>query len=260
MYEQAKVDLATAESDVLDARERVNAILGLWGNDTEWTAPRRVPDLPPSDEGLLEDSERVAVLNSIELAVARRQVEAAARSFALRRSFGLLPEAELGVAFEREGGGGHEIGPAFALPIPLFDQGQAATATARAELERTRQEFYATAVEVRATARTARNRLLAARAKANYYREVILPLRREITGRTQLQYNAMQIGAFQLLQAKQDEIEAGVAYIDALREYWIARSGVEQINSGVSADAERRSSLNMGGAPPSNSRSGSNGH
>ena len=61
----------------------------------------------------------------------------------------------------------------------------------------------------------ARTRLLAARARADYYRRVVLPLRRQITEQTQLQYNGMLVGAFQLLQAKQAEVEAGIAYIDA---------------------------------------------
>jgi cobalt-zinc-cadmium efflux system outer membrane protein len=60
----------------------------------------------------------------------------------------------------------------------------------------------------------------------------MLPLRREITQQTQLQYNAMLVGAFQLLQAKQAEIEAGAQYIEAVRDYWIARAQVRQVESG----------------------------
>jgi cobalt-zinc-cadmium efflux system outer membrane protein len=85
---------------------------------------------------------------------------------------------------------------------------------------------------VRAAARAAHHRLVAARTRAVYYRNVILPLRQEITTQTQLQYNAMLLGAFQLLRAKQAEIEAGAEYVDALRDYWVARAGVEQITSG----------------------------
>ena len=45
----------------------------------------------------------------------------------------------------------------------------------------------------------------------------------------------MLVGAFQLLQAKQAEIEAGVEYIDALRDYWVARTQLEQVESGRTA-------------------------
>jgi outer membrane protein TolC len=61
---------------------------------------------------------------------------------------------------------------------------------------------------------------------------VILPLRNQITHQTQLQYNAMQVGAFRLLQARNDEIDAGVAYVEALAQYWLARSRVQQILAG----------------------------
>jgi cobalt-zinc-cadmium efflux system outer membrane protein len=236
LREQAKLDLAQAEAAVLDSRERVNVLLGLWGTSTTWTVRERLPD-PPADDGTMDEIERLAVERSIDLAVARNEIEASARTLGIRRSLGLLPEAEAGAAAEREPDGEWSVGPAFALPIPLFDQGQAATATARSQLERARQQYIATAVEVRSAARAARNRLLAARARADYYREVMLPLRREITGHTQRQYNAMLIGAFQLFQAKQGEIEAGVQYIDALREYWIARNQLQQVESGRTASA-----------------------
>jgi cobalt-zinc-cadmium efflux system outer membrane protein len=237
LHEQAKLDQARAEAAVLDTRERLNVLMGLWGEQVTWRAAARLPDPPPDEDAPTEGIERRAVERSLELAVARNEVEAAARTLGIRRSFGLMPEADLGAAAEREGAGGWSAGPAFSLPIPLFDQGQAAAATAGAELARARERYAATAVEVRSAARAARNRLLTTRAQANYYRQVLLPLRGQITEQTQLQYNAMQVGAFQLLQPKRDEVEAGVAYIEALRDYWVARAGLNQIASGRLTDA-----------------------
>ncbi|HEX8323819.1 MAG TPA: hypothetical protein VF595_07880, partial [Tepidisphaeraceae bacterium] len=107
------------------------------------------------------------------------------------------------------------------------------------ELQRARQSLFATAVEVRSAARRARNRLLAARAAADYYRRVILPLRHEITQQSQLHYNGMFIGAPQLLQAKQAEVEAGIASIDALRDYWLARTQFDHVlNGGNGGDSD----------------------
>jgi cobalt-zinc-cadmium efflux system outer membrane protein len=232
LHEASKIDLADAESELLEARERLNLLMGLWGEPAgTWQAPDRLPD-PPATEVATDHIERKAVERSLELAGAKLTVEAAARTLGIKRSFGILPEAEIGVVAEQEMDNEWAVGPAFALPIPLFDQGQAATASARAELERARQTFYATAVQVRSAARSARNRLGAARAKADYYRQVIVPLRQQITHETQLQFNGMFVSAFQLLSAKQAEVEAGVAYIAALRDYWVARSSLEQLLSG----------------------------
>ena len=248
LYEQAKLDLARAETNVLDTRERLNVLLGLWGERVSWTGAKRLPD-PPAGEIATDDIERHAVEASLELAAARREVEAAGRTLGLQRTFALLPEAEAGVSAEREPEGEWAVGPAFSLPIPLFDQGQAATLAARSDFQRARQQYAAAAVEVRSAARAARNRLLADRARVNYYRQVVLPLRREITQRTQLQYNAMQLSPFQLLLAKQAEIDAGAAYVEALRDYWITRSQLEQVRRGRLPEmGQMRSEMNASGS------------
>jgi cobalt-zinc-cadmium efflux system outer membrane protein len=68
--------------------------------------------------------------------------------------------------------------------------------------------------------------------RALYYRDILLPLRERIVSETQLQYNAMQLGPFQLLRAREQQIETAVGYIEALRDYWLARGEMGQILSG----------------------------
>jgi len=230
-YEQSKLDLADAEAAALDARERLDALMGVWGEQVTWTAVGRLAD-PPAEELATGGVEKAAIERNLALAAARTRIESAAMTLGRRRSMGLFPEVGLGAAAERENEGGWSAGPALSLPIPLFDQGQSATAAARAELGRARDQYAATAVEVRAAARAARDRLAAARGRAAYLRQVILPLRHEITEQTQLQVNAMNAGPFELLQAKREEVLAGVAYIEALRAYWVARAEMGQILAG----------------------------
>ena len=91
------------------------------------------------------------------------------------------------------------MGPVLSVPIPLFDQGQARVGRAVAELRRAQQEYYALAVRIRATARAVRDRMRGAQDRALYYRDILLPLQERIVNEAQLQYNAMQIGIFQLL-------------------------------------------------------------
>lgn len=230
-YDMAKLEYATAEAGVLADRERLNVLMGLWGQDVRWKIADRMPDLP-SQEPSVDGIESKAVANSLELGVFRQQIVTAGNQLGLVRPFGLLPEAEAGVAAEHEAEEGWALGPAVSVPIPLFDQGQARVATAQAGLRRARQLFAATAVEVRAEARAAAIRLRAARERADYIRRVVLPLRQRIVEQSQLQYNAMQIGVFPLLQARQQQVQAGTDYIRALRDYWLARAQLEQILSG----------------------------
>ena len=73
---------------------------------------------------------------------------------------------------------------------------------------------------------------MAARHRAVFYERVLLPLRQRVVDQTQLEYNGMLVGIFQLLQAKQQEIDTGKQYIDALRDYWIARAQLTQLLDG----------------------------
>jgi cobalt-zinc-cadmium efflux system outer membrane protein len=118
------------------------------------------------------------------------------------------------------------------VPIPLFDTGSAAVSRAQAQRRRAQQNYAATAVEVRSAARAARDRLNAARDRALYYQKVLLPLRHSIVEQTQAEFNAMFVGTFDVLRAKQEEIDAGAEYVAALRSYWLARVQLEQVLNG----------------------------
>jgi len=65
-----------------------------------------------------------------------------------------------------------------------------------------------------------------------YYRDIVLPLHERIVNEAQLQYNAMQLSPFELLRAREQQIQTAVSYIEALRDYWLARGDLEQLMSG----------------------------
>ena len=50
----------------------------------------------------------------------------------------------------------------------------------------------------------------------------MLPLRNTISSETELQFNAMQVDAFALLEAARAKAEAKVASIEAKRNFWLA--------------------------------------
>ena len=49
----------------------------------------------------------------------------------------------------------------------------------------------------------------------------------------------MLIGAFQVLQAKRDQIDAGQSYVLSLRDYWTARVELDQILAGRFVRSDR---------------------
>jgi len=146
-------------------------------------------------------------------------------------STAVLSPKPLGPAAEREEGA-WQVGAVVEFPIPLFDQGQGRIGRAMAELRRAQQAYYAMGVRIRSTARAVHERVQGAQDRALYYRDILLPLRERIVNETQLQYNAMQRGVIDLLRAREQQMRAAVAYIETLRDYWLARTDLGLLLSG----------------------------
>ena len=229
--EAAKVTLRSAEIASRQSREQLNILMGVWGSDTEWAMDRRLSDIPPQPLDI-DGVERMALDRSLDVLQARQRIVAAGQQLGFMRASALVPDMEVGAGAEREGDEAWKVGPVIALPIPLFDQGQARIGRAVAELRRAQQEYYALGVRIRATARAVQDRIAGARDRAVYYRDILLPLRERIVNEAQLYYNAMQIGIFQLLRDREQQIETAVGFVDALREYWLARTDLSQLASG----------------------------
>jgi outer membrane protein TolC len=250
LYEQARLATAQAEVGALDAREDLNQLMGLFGGDLAWRPPDAMPPLPEQELDLA-GIERRAVAASIELAAGRAQIDALSHRLGIARATSIIPDLELGFVGEREPDHTWFLGPVAAYAPPIFDWGQGRRAAARAKLRRALHEYTANAIEVRAAARTARRQLLFARRKARHYESMLVPISERMTAETQLEYNAMQLGVFQLLAAKQREIDTRRRCIESLRDYWIARTRLAQLLNGTRMRVEEprtsETAVRMGG-------------
>jgi cobalt-zinc-cadmium efflux system outer membrane protein len=234
LYEQARLDLARMERQLLVAREGLARSIGLRDASIEWRVPAAFPELPPSE---LDPSqlEELAAQQRLDLAIARRELEVAERQVPLAR-LAALRDANLDVHYEREPSGEHTVGPGIELPIPIFDTGRAARTRAEARFLRARHALNALTSESSSRLRTAGATLAEARARVEYYRDVLLPRRRRIVELTKLEHNAMLIGIFQLLEARQNEARAESDSIEAQREYWRARIDLDRALHGIQRD------------------------
>lgn len=70
------------------------------------------------------------------------------------------------------------------------------------------------------------------RDRVSYYDKIMLPLRKRIVEESHLMFNAMEVGPFELLETKRDEIMAKRDRVESLREYWLARSELERAMGG----------------------------
>ena len=236
-YEQAKLDLARAEQDALLAREALIRAMGLRNAVAGWTLPAAFPELPATELDQ-QQLEQLAAAQRLDLAIARRELDVARQQVPLAR-LSLLEETVLDVHYEREPDGRRTAGPGIELPIPIFNTGRAARTRAEAAFLRARHAVNAIEAESSSTLRAARSTLAEARARVEYYRDVIVPRRARIVELTKLEHNAMLAGVFQLLEAKQNEMEARRDFIEAQREYWSARTDLDRALQGIAAIPER---------------------
>ncbi len=230
LFEQARLDLVSAEAQTAESRERLARLLGVFGPQAAFTLAGTLPPAPDADAPT-DALEAQAVAASLALAAARQDIEGLGRRLGLTTLIALVPDLSIGAELERRDGA-FELGPDVEVALPLFDQGQARRARGLAELRRAQARYYALGVEVRSTARVLARRLDAARATAVQYQTVVLPLRAELTQQTLLQYNAMQTGVFGLLNAQQLETVAGRRYLDRLADYWRTRTDVALLLAG----------------------------
>jgi outer membrane protein TolC len=228
-YERARVGVARRELEVATERERMQRLLGQHGAATAWRARgtlapvAEAPDIPA-------DLERRALTASLGLRERRQRLEALARRAGWTRAAGWIPDVAVDVHGlhgdpDRAAAGDDDnwrFGAGVSLELPLFDRRQGTAASLEAEFDALLETYYGLAVDVRSAAREVRSRVVSAHARARQYQDVIVPAQQRVTEQTLLQYNAMQVGIFQLLEARQAELGVELEQVETLREYWTA--------------------------------------
>ena len=221
--------VATAHADLA-------ALLGLPGHAWGVAAGLPAPVADEDDPAQLID---LADRSRLDLAAARRAVAVQADALGVTRRFRYLGDIEIGPKWEWDKGGTRHVGPTLALELPIFNQ-QAGT-VARAEAELTRAESTLASLEIalladieRAVARVAN-----ARARIGLYRESLIPERQQIVARRQEEVNFMLTGPFELLTARQQADRAYQGLLEALGDYWIARTELSRaVGTRLPSDAD----------------------
>jgi len=230
-YNMARLELAMAENDQREHREKLNRLLSLWGGDTAWKIAGGLPPLPGSDVPL-RGLESLAVSQRLDLRAAHRELAGVVRAFGLTKSYRYIGALEFGADTERESDRTNLTGPTLRLELPLFNLGQARLARGQAELRRAERRLEGLAIEIRADVRALHDKLAGLREASSFYEIEVVPTRRAITAGMLLQYNGMLVGNFELFAARAEQIEVEQKAIETLRDYWITRAELERAVGG----------------------------
>jgi len=225
-YAEAALGLARAEQAARATRERLVRRLGLWGAQTAFTLPERLPELPaaPLDA---PDIERRAMAGRLDVQAARLAVEQTARNLGLTRTTRFVNVLELGLMRNSSNEGPTQRGWELDFELPLFDWGDAKVARAEGLYMQTLHRAAQTAIDARSEVREAYGAYRTAWDIARHQRDEVLPLARRISDEQLLRYNGMLIGVFDLLADARAQIAAVVATIDALRAFWLAQADLD---------------------------------
>jgi outer membrane protein TolC len=225
-HAEASAAVARASRHALATREKLTRLMGLWGANANYTLPGRLPDLP-SAPAELENIERTALTQRLDVQAAREDAAATAAALGLTRTTRFINVLDLGYVHNTAGGESAARGYELTLELPLFDWGTARVARAEALYLQSVDRVAQAAVVARSEARESYLGYRAAYDLARHYRDQVIPLRKKISNETLLRYNGMLVSAFELLADARDQAGAVNAYIDALKQFWIAHADLQ---------------------------------
>ena len=230
-YSRSRLDVATTEAEIRQNREKLNRLLGLWGTDTDWLVSGELPKVP-SSELPMRGLERLAISQRLDLQANYLQLASQAENLGLTKSFRLLGALEFGVESERETDSQTRTGPRFVIELPVFNQGQARIAKGEATLRQAQDKFEALAIDVRSQIRELQDELASKRQIALFYQDELVPDQRRILKESLINYNAMEVGDFELFTTKAEEARTEREYLEAVRDYSITRAELERAVGG----------------------------
>jgi outer membrane protein TolC len=218
--------LAEARINERSAREELNRLMGVWGNDINYKLPASLPKLP--SKTLVKTAiEREALQKRVDLLIAKYELEAVARSHKLTNATRYLTDLEVMAGVEREkpkdgDPAEWEKRTELEFAIPIFDSGDARLRKAEFMYMQAANRLAEKAVNIRSEARGAYDKYKSTHELAWHYRQKVVPLRDIIKQEVLLEYNGMISSTFELLADTRAATNAMLMSVNAKRNFWLA--------------------------------------
>ena len=250
----ATAQLARAEQANFSEREKLIRLMGLWGQQINFTLAERLPDLPKTVTEM-NDVEAQALRSRLDIrsAVAESGYVADQMGFKTVMGFfdGLGVSLTSNTTFDnaaqsQDARRGVEI----ELPLPIFDWGGARNARSKAMYLQSAARVREVAVKARSEAREAYHGYRTAYDLATHYRNEVVPLRKFINDEIVLRYNGMLASVWDLLADTRMQVMSINSAIEAQRDFWLAEADLQTTLTGTSAGGlatMRASTGGMGG-------------
>ena len=235
----ATAQLARAEQANFSEREKLIRLMGLWGNQINFTLAERLPDLPMAVTEMA-DVEARALRERLDIRSARAESGFVAEQLGARKVLGYVDGLSLAVksVTEFDNGSGDQSakrGAELEFPLPIFDWGGARNARAQAIHLQSQARVRDVAIRARSEAREAYHGYRTAYDLARHYRDEIVPLRKFINDEIVLRYNGMLASVWDLLADTKQQVLSVNSAIEAQRDFWLAEADLQTTLTGMSA-------------------------
>jgi outer membrane protein TolC len=236
-YARARLEAMELNRENVIAREILNRLLGLYGEQTNYTletTPLKLGTPILDAQGL----ETKAIKNRLDMNAAIKAVDYAARDAGYTQNTRLLNEIELSVESEKETNSQRFNSFGIKIPFPIFDFGQGRVGKAQALYNEKVHHLYEVAVNIRSQVRESYAASRYAYDKAAEANDVIVPVNQQILEETKLFYNGMLEGVYELLEDQRRFGEAKIQSLISVGEYRKAQADLEYVLGGDSNETK----------------------
>ncbi len=241
-FESARGEVAVLELERRRAASALQQITGLSPEILAGPLALDFPELPPQPP-LPPQLGAEAARRSLGLAAGREQSQALLRQASLLRierrspdlSLGLRNGWSLGAPADEQAPG--ELAVIAHLSLPLLDRGTRGAASLDAGAAAEQARTAALSDEVHAVAQHLSHRLWTAHARMQHEEQITQPAWAEVSHETLRAYNAMQVGVYELLAARRQELLAALTLVDARHAYWTASVELDALLAGALPEA-----------------------
>jgi outer membrane protein TolC len=234
-------ELTHAQLLAAATREKLIRLLGLQQDPSAephpaLQLPEHLPILPHSIEAF-PDIERTVLQGRGDLQLRRLELDELARSLKLTNVTRFIDVLDIGPTRIKQGPRRepYEKGFEFSLEVPIFDSGAARLRKAEAIYAQAVDRFAQAAIDARSEIRQAYAAYQASFDLATQQRDEVLPQRQAVADQNLLRYNASLISIFELLADAREQVTGVDAYMQSVRDFWIAKSELDATLLGSTA-------------------------
>ncbi|MDQ2804595.1 MAG: TolC family protein [Pseudomonadota bacterium] len=234
----ARIAASRAFVDARLARLDLNTLMGLRGTQSAWNSAAVLP-LPVEHEDDAVMLRQTASTSSLDLLAARKEAAIFSSSAHTTRALRLLGATTIGYDHEREVDRSVIKGPTLDLELPIFNQGGARVARADAQLRIARAKLARIELSTDNAIDLGAERVRVLSDVVRIHREALVPQREIVAARSQDEEDYALIGEFEVLLAKTQEYDAYQGFLEAVRDYWLARVDLTRlVGSRLPSDRE----------------------